>query len=53
MAVYLYLVRSCLLNEPAYPQSLFMWLLGIGWAVVFAVIGFLVFWRGEERYGRD
>lgn len=53
VAVYLYLVRSCLLNEPAYPQSLFMWLLGIGWAVVFAVVGFLVFWRGEERYGRD
>ncbi|MGP5375641.1 ABC transporter permease [Brachybacterium alimentarium] len=53
VAVYLYLVRSCLLDEPAYPQSLFMWLLGIGWAVVFAVVGFVVFWRGEERYGRD
>ncbi|GAA1300022.1 ABC transporter permease [Brachybacterium alimentarium] len=53
VAVYLHLVRSCLLNEPAYPQSLTMWLLGIGWAVVFSVVGFLVFWRGEERYGRD
>lgn len=53
VAVYLYLVRSCLLNEPAYEPSLTMWLFGIGWAVAFAIIGFLVFWRGEERYGRD
>ena len=53
VAVYLYLVRSCLLNEPAYTPDLTMWLLGIGWAVAFALIGFLLFWRGEERYGRD
>ena len=53
VAVYLYLVRSCLLNEPAYQPSLTMWLLGIGWALAFAVVGFLVFWSGEERYGRD
>lgn len=53
VAVYLYLVRSCLLNEPAYTPDAFMWLLGALWAVVFAVVGFLLFWRGEERYGRD
>ena len=53
VAVYLYLVRSCLLDEPAYPQSVTMWLLGIGWALAFSLIGFIVFWRGEERYGRD
>lgn len=53
VAVYLHLVRSCLLNEPAYPPDLTMWLFGIGWAALFAVVGFLVFWRGEERYGRD
>jgi len=53
VAVYLYLVRSCLLNEPAYTPDAFMWLLGALWAVVFSVIGFLLFWRGEERYGRD
>ncbi|MGO2048740.1 MAG: ABC transporter permease, partial [Brachybacterium tyrofermentans] len=53
VAVYLYLVRSCLLNEPAYQPSLTMWLFGIGWAIVFAIVGFVVFWRGEERYGRD
>ncbi len=53
VAVYLYLVRSSLLNEPAYPPDVFMWLLGIVWAVSFAVVGFLIFWSGEERYGRD
>ncbi|MGP9538490.1 ABC transporter permease [Brachybacterium sp. AOP43-C2-M15] len=53
VAVYLYLVRSCLLNEPAYQPDGFMWLLGAVWAVLFSVVGFLIFWGGEERYGRD
>ncbi|WP_232820159.1 ABC transporter permease [Brachybacterium sp. YJGR34] len=53
VAVYLYLVRSSILDEPAYPPDLSMWLLGIGWAALFVIAGFLVFWRGEERYGRD
>lgn len=53
VAVYLYLVRSCLLDEPAYPPDLTIWVLGVGWAVLFSIIGFLVFWGGEERYGRD
>ena len=43
----LYLVRSCLLNEPAYQPSLTMWLFGIGWAIIFAIVGFVVFWRAE------
>lgn len=53
VAVYLYLVRSSLLNEPAYTPDGMMWLLGAVWAIVFAVVGFFVFWGGEERYGRD
>ena len=53
VAVYLYLVRSSILNEPAYPPDAFMWLLGVIWAVLFSVVGFLFFWAGEERYGRD
>ena len=53
VAVYLYLVRSSILNETAYPPSVTMWLVGVVWAVLFSVIGFLVFWGGEERYGRD
>lgn len=53
VAVYLYLVRSSILNETAYPPDAFMWLLGVIWAVLFSVFGFLFFWAGEERYGRD
>ena len=53
VAVYLYLVRSSILNETAYPPDAFMWLLGVIWAVLFGVFGFLFFWAGEERYGRD
>jgi teichoic acid transport system permease protein len=29
-----------------------LWLYAVGWAVVAAVIGFLVFWQAETRYGR-
>lgn len=29
------------------------WLLGIGYAILFLVGGFVFFWRAEERYGRD
>ena len=53
VAVYLYLVRSSLLDEPAYPPDGTMWLLGAVWAVLFAVVGFWIFWSGEEKYGRD
>ena len=29
-----------------------LWLLGVGWAVLIGVGGFIYFWRGEEEYGR-
>ncbi len=53
VAVYLYLVRSSILDEPAYPPDPVMWLVGVIWAVLFSVLGFLIFWGGEEKYGRD
>ena len=53
VAVYLYLARSAVLQEPAFPPDPTMWLLGAGWALLSFVVGFLIFWRGEERYGRD
>ena len=53
VAVYLYLVRSSILDEPAYPPDPVMWLVGVIWAVLFSVLGFLIFWAGEEKYGRD
>jgi teichoic acid transport system permease protein len=53
VAVYLTLARSCLLADPPVPPSIALWAVGVGWALVFSVGGFLFFWRAEERYGRD
>jgi teichoic acid transport system permease protein len=52
-AVYLYLGRQVLTQEKAFPNDPLMWILAVVWAVLFFVVGFIVFWRGEERYGRD
>lgn len=51
VAVYLSLVRSCMLDE--FPVEGGLWIAGAVWAVVFFVVGFVVFWGAEERYGRD
>lgn len=53
VAVYLYLARSSIMDDPNVPQDPVMWAAGAAWALLFLVIGFVVFWRGEERYGRD
>ncbi|MGC0250375.1 ABC transporter permease [Pseudactinotalea sp. Z1748] len=51
VAVYLTLVRTIMLDQ--FPLDLELWLVALGWAVGFFVVGFLVFWQGEEQYGRD
>lgn len=51
VAVYLTLARSCLLQD--FPPDPLVWGFGVGWALLFAVGGFLFFWRAEEKYGRD
>lgn len=53
VAVYLNLARQAMLREPSAPLSLDLWLVGVAWAVVVLVVGFVVFWRDEARYGRD
>lgn len=53
VAVYLYLARSAIMDDPSFPLNPAMWAWGLGWAIIFFVVGFLIFWRGEERYGRD
>ncbi|WP_019136646.1 ABC transporter permease [Cellulomonas massiliensis] len=53
IAVYLHLARATLLNEPEIQVDPVMWAFGVGWALLFLLVGFVVFWRGEERYGRD
>lgn len=49
-AVYVQLARAALLKETS--TSVHTWVLAIGWAVAAFVIGFILFWRGEEEYGR-
>lgn len=53
VAVYLNLSRQALLVESSYPLDWTYWLIGAGWALLALVVGFLYFWRGEARYGRD
>jgi len=53
MLVYIELVRGCLLAVP--PPGLpplALWPLGVGWALVVGIGGYVFFWRGEEKYGR-
>lgn len=53
-AVYMDTMRYALMDG-SYPASVpaYTWLYAVGWAVVFAVGGFIYFWKAEERYGRD
>ncbi|MET9254824.1 ABC transporter permease [Streptomyces sp. NPDC003717] len=52
-AVYMDLIRFALIdgygsgNLPPH-----VWVVALGWAVLFAVGGFVYFWKAEERYGR-
>jgi teichoic acid transport system permease protein len=50
-AVYLEIFRGSLLQSVAVEGR--TWILGAGWGILFLVCGFIYFWLGEERYGRD
>ncbi|MFD8380899.1 ABC transporter permease [Streptomyces sp. NPDC059679] len=52
-AVYMDLMRYALIDD--YGQKYLpphVWALGLGWAVVFGIGGFVYFWKAEEQYGR-
>lgn len=49
--IYLSLARWSLIESQ--PEKWHYWLYGTGWALVFAVGGFVYFWAAEERYGRE
>lgn len=51
-ALSLDLGRQALLGGPAHAVDLRDWVVMAGWAVASLLIGLLVFWRGEGRYGR-
>jgi len=50
LAVYIEVTRDALLVSYEVPQV--VWALAVGWAVVTLVLGFVYFWKAEERYGR-
>jgi len=53
LLVYIELTRMALLETaPIASSATRLWLLGVGWALLAAVGGFLYFWRGEQEYGR-
>jgi teichoic acid transport system permease protein len=54
--VYIELVREGLLTPDAGAKPYAtpsMWLMGVAWGVALMLVGFLYFWRAEERYGRE
>lgn len=50
IAIYLELGRAALLS--GVETSVGTWLWALGWAVAAVLVGFVYFWRGEERYAR-
>nr|WP_246151148.1 ABC transporter permease [Streptomyces qinzhouensis] len=52
-AIYMDLIRFALIDgygsENLPPH---VWAFALGWAVLFGVVGFVYFWKAEERYGR-
>lgn len=54
MLVYIEMARVSLLEEaPLLNSSLTqLWLVGVGWAALAGLGGYLYFWRGEQEYGR-
>ncbi|MCB5906058.1 ABC transporter permease [Streptomyces pinistramenti] len=53
-SVYIDLMRFSLINHGFNKADLppHVWALALGWAVVAGALGFVYFWKAEERYGR-
>jgi teichoic acid transport system permease protein len=53
LLVYIELMRDALLSQaPIASPPLLLWLLGVGWALLFGLGGYVYFWLGEQEYGR-
>ncbi|HEX5541276.1 MAG TPA: ABC transporter permease [Micromonospora sp.] len=53
LLVYIELARDALLaSAPSAIPASRLWLLGVGWALLMAVGGYIYFWLGEKEYGR-
>ncbi|KNB53666.1 ABC transporter [Streptomyces caatingaensis] len=55
-AVYINLMRDALISGHAAHKHIVLpqhvWALGVGWALLVGVGGFVFFWKAEEQYGR-
>lgn len=49
-ALQLTLIRQTVMRQ--FHPTLLVWSVCIGWAILIPVVGMIVFWRGEENYGR-
>jgi teichoic acid transport system permease protein len=53
LLVYIELARDALLDTaPIASSSTKLWILGVCWALVVGIGGFIYFWQGEQEYGR-
>ncbi|MEU4567485.1 ABC transporter permease [Micromonospora sp. NPDC023956] len=53
LLIYIELVRHALLeNAPLTSSAPRLWLLGLAWALLAGLGGYVYFWRGEQEYGR-
>jgi len=52
VAVVLTMLRQSLIGGSNFALSLDVWLVSVGWAISFFVVGFVVFWWAEATYGR-
>lgn len=53
VAIMLNIARQAMLQEDSIPLDPAKWAWALGWAVLFFVVGFVIFWRDEARYGRE
>jgi teichoic acid transport system permease protein len=53
LLIYIELMRHALMEDvPLAGSPLQLWLVGLSWALVTGICGFIYFWRGEKEYGR-
>lgn len=53
LLIYIEMARDALVDSaPLALPSPQLWLLGVGWALLTGIGGFVYFWRGEQEYGR-
>lgn len=53
LSLMLDIARQALMQEPGIPLDPWKWAAAGAWALATFVIGFLVFWQAEARYGRE